>query len=82
MLQSTLIFLVHLVLTERTSAVRSTITDTLYGAHIATEQVDKVNQAFSSISSLTLWFFLGGIALTCVGYGLLRTLIVKSLIRP
>ncbi len=77
-LQSTLIFLVHLVLTERLSRFRSDLTDALYRSHATTEQLDKVNQVFSSISSLTLWIFIAGIASTVVGYGLLRSIITKT----
>jgi hypothetical protein len=77
MLQSTLIFLVHLVLTERLSTVSSGLTDALYKSQAASDQVDNVNQAFSSISSLALWVFVVGIAATSVGYGLLRRIIIK-----
>jgi hypothetical protein len=82
MLQSTLIFLVYLVLTERLSAVRSSLTDAMYRNHVAIEQVDKVTQVFSSTSSLALWIFIAGIAATGVGYGLLRSMIMKRWPKP
>ncbi|MEK6278774.1 MAG: hypothetical protein AABN95_00310 [Acidobacteriota bacterium] len=77
-LQSTVFFLVHLVLTKRFGTVRGSLTDALYRCHAATEQVDKANQAFFSISSLTLWILLAGIAATSVGYGLLKSIIIKN----
>lgn len=78
-LQSTLIFLVYLILTERLSIVRNSLTDALYKSHVATEQLDKINETFSSISSLTLWIFVAGIASTSLGYGLLRSIINKEM---
>lgn len=78
MLQSTLIFLVYLFLTESLTSLRSNLTDVLYRNHVATQLVDLVNQQFSSLLSLTLWILIAGIALTCVGYGLLRSVIMKS----
>lgn len=81
-LQSTLIFLVDLLLTKRLSMVSSSVTEMLYTSNVSTEQVDRVSQVFSSISSLTLWIFLAGITATCVGYGLLRSVIIKSWPKP
>ena len=78
MLQSTVIFLVQLIFAERLSTVRSELTDALYKNHVPAPEVDRVNQAFWSISSLSFWFVLAGIAATCVGYGLLRSLLIRS----
>lgn len=78
MFQATLIFLVHLVLTERLSTARSSLTDFLNKSQVASDQGDRVNEAFYSISSLTLWILIAGIALTGVGYGLLRSIVTKT----
>jgi hypothetical protein len=69
-------------MTERLSAVRNSLTDDLYKSQVASEQVDKVNAAFYSISSLSLWLFIIGIALTGVGYGLLRSIVIKTWTKP
>ena len=78
MLQSAVIFLVHVMLTESLSTVRGELTDALYKGQVPVQEVDRVNQAFWSISSLIFWVVLTGIAATCVGYGLIRSLIIKS----
>ncbi len=76
-LQLALIFLSYNVLTRRLSAVASSLRDSLYEGHVAVEQVDKVNQAFSSISNDVYWGFLAGMVFTCVGSAVLRGIIKK-----
>jgi hypothetical protein len=78
MLQCALIFLVHFVLTKRLSTVRDGLTDALYRSQITTDQVQQMNQALFSISSLIVWIFMSGIVSTVVGYGFLRSIIVKK----
>ena len=82
MLQTTLIFLVEVVLTARLSAVASSVRDSLYSSDVAVEQVDKVNKAFSSISNDLLWIFLAAMVLTSIGYGLIGSTIKKRWPRP
>lgn|SRR5712692_2453337 len=81
-LQLALIFLSYNVLTRRLSAVASSLRDSLYEGHVAVEQVDKVNQAFSSISNDVYWGFLAGMVFTCVGSAVLRGIIKKSWSKP
>jgi hypothetical protein len=76
--QSTMIFVVDVALTEKLSTIRRNLTSVLYRNQVPTISVDQVSEALSSISNFTLWFFLGGIALTCVGYGLLRRVILRD----
>ena len=78
MFQSTLIFLVFIVLTEKLSTVRRNLLEALYTSNAPTEQVDKINQTLFSISSLAVWFFIIGIACTGVTYGFLSNIIRKT----
>lgn len=78
MLQSTVIFVLFVLLTGRLSTVHSRVTDALYANHAATQQIDTVNQFFFSLSSLMVWLFITGLALTGVGYGLLRRIITET----
>jgi len=79
LLQVTLIFLVKGVLTTRLSAIANNLGDySVYRSDVAVEQMDKVNQAFSSVSNELVWIFLAGMVLTSVGYGLLRSIIMKA----
>lgn len=76
LLQSTVIFLVYLALTARLSTVSTGLRVDLYRSQVASQQVVLVDRGFSSISSISFWTFLVGVASTCVGYGLLRRLII------
>jgi hypothetical protein len=77
-LQVTLLFLVDIVFTRRLRAVGVSLRDSLNAGGVTFEQVDKLNQAFSSILNDVYWIFLGGMIFTCVGSALLRSIIKKS----
>jgi hypothetical protein len=48
-LQSTLIFLIHIAVTKRLGNLGNNVTHELTKIHVTTKQVDIVNGAFSSI---------------------------------
>jgi hypothetical protein len=77
-LQATLIFVVHRVLSGKLSAARNGMTDSLYRSAVANEHVNEVNHAFSTISHDLVWIFLAGMFLTSLGYSLLSSIIKKA----
>ena len=81
-LQMTIIFLAWVILTRKIFAISSSLRDSLYGSGVAAEEVDKVNQAFSSITDNLVWIFLVGIVLTGLGSGLLVGVIKKHWAKP
>lgn len=82
MLQATVIFLVTILFERRLSSVATNLRNSLYENNVAVEQVDKVNQAFSSISNDLGWLFLGGMIFVSSSYALLAAIIKKSWPKP
>ncbi|HEV8589235.1 MAG TPA: hypothetical protein VGQ72_10205 [Pyrinomonadaceae bacterium] len=76
-LQCAAIFIFDYIFTRRINAIANGLRDSLYTANVASEQVDKVNQAFASISSDLGWVFSIAIALTALGFGVLSRAISK-----
>lgn len=75
LIQLILIFMANVIFTWRLRATGSGLRDSLRAAGVGVEQVDQVNQAFTSISNDIHWLFLGGVVLTSVGFGWLRRIV-------
>ena len=82
MLQGTLLFLIVVCLMFRLNSVATEIRDSLLRSNVAVEQVDKVNEEFSSILSVLMWVLLGGLFLTGVTFSLLRSAINRNWPKP
>lgn len=82
LLQSTLIFAIHFVLSEKISTARNSVMDPLYKSAVGKEHMDGVNHAFSSLSNDLFTIFLVGLFLTTFGYSLLRGIIKKNCASP
>lgn len=77
MLQSTLIFLVYLILTRRIYSVADSLQTSLYQSEVATAQVNQVTNALDSLATHLTWIFLVGMVLTIVAYSALEKVIKK-----
>jgi hypothetical protein len=77
-LHGTLLFLLVIGLMVRVSTVATKVRDSLLRSNIAVEQVDRMNEAFSSIQSDLLWVLLISLVLTAVSFSLLRSIISKN----
>lgn len=81
MIQMTLIFVAWLIFTNRIFTLASGLREALHRSGVPTEDVDRINQVFSSITYDLVWMLLAGVVATCLGFGLLIRL-AKKWYRP
>ncbi len=78
----TLLLVIMIGLMVKVNAVATDIRDSLLSANVAVEQVDKVNEEFSSFLSGLVWVLLAGLFLTNVSFSLLRRVISQNWPNP